>query len=305
MKLPSPEEKDSAIEFGRYLADAAEAYLKQRNIFDEKQSKDECDTADIDMLSDHFGALHCAIGDFRKRAALIGRVSAATPPPDAVGDLLKLAARVARREYLPSLERCHTICDARIELSCMDDRHGELAMQLKDIWNKLKSTAPELPEKPATCPKCGSPEPSEHFGIWQMWPCDHPFHAESAKCDIATFMALKLTDSTLGNAIGSRRSELASDIRRLIAEFHEVAKPTMQSFAEEMKNYDFEPSLELDSDHKRTEPECRAALGICDMDERPHTLNQFTRLDGQLSRCENWKPIADEPTLGAPGKDDK
>lgn len=43
--------------------------------------------------------------------------------------------------------------------------------------------------------------------------------------DRATFIALSLTDSVLGNAIGSERSELAEAIRRLLVEAEKPSVP--------------------------------------------------------------------------------
>ena len=51
--------------------------------------------------------------------------------------LLELAAKIARSEYLPSLERCKTLRAANAEIRAMDDRHGQLAMELKAIWDEL------------------------------------------------------------------------------------------------------------------------------------------------------------------------
>jgi hypothetical protein len=60
--------QDYAIEHAGYLATAAENYLKVRNEYDQKAATDGCETADIDLLSDHFRALQSAIYEFRKRA---------------------------------------------------------------------------------------------------------------------------------------------------------------------------------------------------------------------------------------------
>ena len=52
--------------------------------------------------------------------------------------LLELAAKIARREYLPDLETARTIRDARAIVKFYDDRHGQLAMQLKAVWDELR-----------------------------------------------------------------------------------------------------------------------------------------------------------------------
>lgn len=52
-------------------------------------------------------------------------------------DLLELSAQVVRRVYLPSLERCRTITDARREVDRHDSSHAYLAMELKKVWDVL------------------------------------------------------------------------------------------------------------------------------------------------------------------------
>jgi len=49
--------------------------------------------------------------------------------------LLDVAARVAHRKYLPSLEKCRTINDARCVVRKMDKEHVSLAAELKEIWD--------------------------------------------------------------------------------------------------------------------------------------------------------------------------
>ena len=60
--------------------------------------------------------------------------------------LLEIAAKLARREYLPSLERCRTIRDARAEVGRYDDYHGRLASELKTIWDELSTETVRHPE---------------------------------------------------------------------------------------------------------------------------------------------------------------
>lgn len=82
---PSPPDersaKDYAIEHAEYLAKAAEAYLAERNKFDELESRSY--SGDSDALSDHFRALNSAIHEFRKRAkrALVEAGSIPQPQP--------------------------------------------------------------------------------------------------------------------------------------------------------------------------------------------------------------------------------
>lgn len=64
--------KDYAIEFGEYLAKAAEQYLEQRNLYDAKES-------DSDALMDAWRALRSSIGEFRKRAT---RAAIPAPPKE-------------------------------------------------------------------------------------------------------------------------------------------------------------------------------------------------------------------------------
>lgn len=76
-------------------------------------------------------------------------VSAASPQPSAqpgevpseisreLLQLLKIAAKIARREYFPSLEKCRTIHDARAEVARYDDYQGVLAMDLKAVHDDL------------------------------------------------------------------------------------------------------------------------------------------------------------------------
>ena len=55
-----------------------------------------------------------------------------------VTELIKLAASVVRREYLPNLERCRTIRDARDEISRHDSRHVDLGMKIKAVAARLR-----------------------------------------------------------------------------------------------------------------------------------------------------------------------
>ena len=48
-------------------------------------------------------------------------------------EILRIAAEIIRREYLPSLEKCRTIQHARQEVQRMDNRHVDLAMRLKEL----------------------------------------------------------------------------------------------------------------------------------------------------------------------------
>jgi len=52
--------------------------------------------------------------------------------------LLELAAKIARREYLPDLDTARTIRDARAITNYYADKHGQLAMQLKAVWDELQ-----------------------------------------------------------------------------------------------------------------------------------------------------------------------
>lgn len=62
------DDKDYAIEHGGYLADAAQAYLDERNRFDAASEIGSEEVQDSDSLSDHFSALREAIYEFRKRS---------------------------------------------------------------------------------------------------------------------------------------------------------------------------------------------------------------------------------------------
>lgn len=61
-------------------------------------------------------------------------------PSETRTKLLKIVAKVARREYMPSLENCRTISDARIEVRRMDDLHAQLAWELKTVLDALAGT---------------------------------------------------------------------------------------------------------------------------------------------------------------------
>jgi hypothetical protein len=56
--------------------------------------------------------------------------------------LLNIAAKVARREYLPSLEKCRTINDAHVEVGRYDKYHATLAMDLKAVFDEFRPAAP-------------------------------------------------------------------------------------------------------------------------------------------------------------------
>lgn len=51
--------------------------------------------------------------------------------------LIKLAARLARRELLPDLDHCRTIQDARSRVALFDEAHGYVATEAKQIADAL------------------------------------------------------------------------------------------------------------------------------------------------------------------------
>lgn len=53
-------------------------------------------------------------------------------------ELIKIAASVVHREYLPSLERCRTIQDAMAEVARFDSRHVDLAMKIKAVADRIR-----------------------------------------------------------------------------------------------------------------------------------------------------------------------
>lgn len=88
-------DSDYAIEHGGYLADAAQAYLDEKNRFDAASEIGSEEVQDSDSLSDHFSALRDAIYEFRKRAKRASPPS--SPGADQTPDyesLCELAARV-------------------------------------------------------------------------------------------------------------------------------------------------------------------------------------------------------------------
>ncbi len=48
-------------------------------------------------------------------------------------ELINIAAQIVRLEYLPSLDRCRTIQDARREVARMSEQHIVLALKLKEL----------------------------------------------------------------------------------------------------------------------------------------------------------------------------
>lgn len=56
---------DKAVEFGKYLADAAEQFLNAYNL--RALAEDSGEEVDVDGFSDCFRALRSAIYEFRKR----------------------------------------------------------------------------------------------------------------------------------------------------------------------------------------------------------------------------------------------
>lgn len=52
--------------------------------------------------------------------------------------LIKLAAKMARRELLPALDKCRTIADARREVERFDNSHAYFAQDLTRIADSLK-----------------------------------------------------------------------------------------------------------------------------------------------------------------------
>jgi protein-arginine kinase activator protein McsA len=69
---------------------------------------------------------------------------------------LKLISAIARREYLPAMDKCRTIQDARAEVLRFDDRHAALAQTLKAIWDEFHAGHDTVSEQPAmlVCSKC-------------------------------------------------------------------------------------------------------------------------------------------------------
>lgn len=61
--------KDYAIEYGGYLADAAQAYLEERNRYDMAVAGYGDEVPNVDSLTDHHQSLRSRIYEFRKRAA--------------------------------------------------------------------------------------------------------------------------------------------------------------------------------------------------------------------------------------------
>lgn len=73
-------------------------------------------------------------------------------PSETRTKLLKIAAKVARREYMPSLENCRTISDARIEVRRMDDLHAQLAWELKTVLDALAGTQAQAAQSDKLAP---------------------------------------------------------------------------------------------------------------------------------------------------------
>lgn len=62
-----PSRAKKAVEFGGYLADSAEQFIKAINDYEEAEATEE-GTGDVDLRSDCFRGLKNAIYEFRKRA---------------------------------------------------------------------------------------------------------------------------------------------------------------------------------------------------------------------------------------------
>lgn len=79
--------------------------------------------------------------DERERIAL-GEVDTRTPPKEAAGGarirLIHVAAKVARREYLPDLSTCRTIQNARDLVAQYDGYHCALANELSNLATALR-----------------------------------------------------------------------------------------------------------------------------------------------------------------------
>ena len=73
--------------------------------------------------------------EVREAVAAERKSTVETPKVEPQTRLLDVAARVARRKYLPSLEKCRTINDARCVVRKMDKEHVSLAAELKEIWD--------------------------------------------------------------------------------------------------------------------------------------------------------------------------
>lgn len=73
-------------------------------------------------------------------AALIAvRREAMEEAGESVGRLIKLAASIARREYLPDLADCGTIHAARKRVELLDGRHAVLAVEIRQIADAIRA----------------------------------------------------------------------------------------------------------------------------------------------------------------------
>lgn len=60
---------------------------------------------------------------------------------DVTTQLIKIAADIANRRYVPSLDDCRTLRHAHQRVNEMSDRHGQLAYQLKELVDRLDAVA--------------------------------------------------------------------------------------------------------------------------------------------------------------------
>jgi hypothetical protein len=101
--------------------------------------RSHCDPRSAEIISSLIGWLdrHQAAEQQRTVSNLELELGAANRELARVRGLLQrltgIAAKVARRQYLPSLERCKTIRHANHEVNRYDAFHAELAQQLADI----------------------------------------------------------------------------------------------------------------------------------------------------------------------------
>jgi hypothetical protein len=56
----------------------------------------------------------------------------------ALGKLLNIAVELAHGDWMPNLAACRTMRQARNAVSCSADKHGELAIRLKSVWDELQ-----------------------------------------------------------------------------------------------------------------------------------------------------------------------
>lgn len=127
--------------------------------------------------------------------------------------LIALAAQIVRREYLPSLEKCRTIRDAKAEVLRYDSRHVDLGMAINKIADTFRAPQPAEPTMKGNPKREGTRHAEEHQ---RTIACHAP-----PRCKLAQPAEPNPGEAQLRKLVVSLRSTIQTTIRR--CDVHDLA----------------------------------------------------------------------------------